>query len=493
MTHRSFRWLAVGLVASGEAGLLTLAAMTNVSFAYGTPSPPLPPPIPVITELMGGSGNPIPGITGSDDYLPGMENDFILPNLPGTNPVVLPTPEELYPLTGVKALPLDQSVNEGVTILNNAIQPDITAGTPVGVFGYSQSAIIASLEMEKLADAGTPSDLARFVLAANPLNPDGGLLERFGPSDLTGLVRPELTLPSLGLDGYGVAPGIGDYFPATVYTGEYDGFADFPRYPIDFLSDLNAVFGIIYVHPHYDQYTVGPDGGQATPVADGGQAIQLPTEGPAETTYYMIPTETLPLLAPLQSIPLIGQPLYDLLEPDTRILVNLGYGSIADGWDSGPANLPTPFGFLPTDLNPSDVLTALESGTQQGIQAFIECLTNPSCPLTQPSDVALSDPFATITTATPPTSFTDVVNDLSSALSAAYATLLPTADSVNALLTSIPAYDLDLFEDNLSSPVDAIGLPIAADTGLVTVIGGLDSLVFLGAAEQIAADFGFSL
>jgi PE-PPE domain-containing protein len=480
-------------MASGEAGLLTLTVMTSSALAFGAPSPPLPPPIPVITEVMGGSGNPIPGITGPDIYLPGMENDFILPNLPGTDPVVLATPEQLYPLTGVNALPLDQSVNEGVTILNNAIQPDLTAGTPVGVFGYSQSAVIATLEMEKLANAGTPSDVARFVLAANPLNPDGGLLERFGPSDLPGLVRPELTLPSLGLDAYGVAPGIGDYFPATVYTGEYDGFADFPRYPIDFLSDLNAVFGIIYVHPHYDEYTVGPDGGQATPVADGGQAIALPTDGPTETTYYMIPTETLPLLAPLQSIPVIGQPLYDLLEPDMRILVNLGYGSITDGWDPGPANVPTPFGFLPTDLNPSDVLTALENGTQQGIQAFIACLSNPSCPLTEPSGIGLTDPFATVTVGAPPTSFTDVVNDLSSALSTAYATLLPTADSINALLTSIPAYDLSLFLDNLSSPLDAIGLPIAADTGLATVIGGLDSLVFLGAAGQIAGDFGLSL
>ena len=59
------------------------------------------------------------------------------------------------------------------------------------------------------------------------------------------------------------------------------------------------------------------------------------------------------------------------------VLVNLGYGSIADGWDQGPANVPTPFEPFPTDLNWSDVLTALVNGVPQGIQAAIADLENP--------------------------------------------------------------------------------------------------------------------
>ena len=65
------------------------------------------------------------------------------------------------------------------------------------------------------------------------------------------------------------------------------------------------------------------------------------------TTYYMIPTETLPLLEPLRAIPYIGNPLADLLQPDLTYLVNWGYGDPACGYSTGPANVVTPFGFLP--------------------------------------------------------------------------------------------------------------------------------------------------
>jgi len=40
-------------------------------------------------------------------------------------------------------------------------------------------------------------------------------------------------------------------------------------------------------------------------------------DGGHDGQYYIIPAESLPLLDPLRLIPIIGQPLYDLLEPDT--------------------------------------------------------------------------------------------------------------------------------------------------------------------------------
>ena len=36
-----------------------------------------------------------------------------------------------------------------------------------------------------------------------------------------------------------------------IYSLEYDGFTDFPRYPLNFLSDLNAVLGIAEIHGTY--------------------------------------------------------------------------------------------------------------------------------------------------------------------------------------------------------------------------------------------------
>jgi hypothetical protein len=84
---------------------------------------------------------------------------------------------------------------------------------------------------------------------------------------------------------------------------------------------------------------------------------------------------------------------------------------------------------------------------------------------------AASDPAATIS---------HVVDAFSLAGAALYTPLLPTADVVNAVVTTLPAYDVGLFLDNLSNPVAAIGLPIAADVGLLTVMGGLDLGIWVG-------------
>jgi hypothetical protein len=93
--------------------------------------------------------------------------------------------------------------------------------------------------------------------------------------------------------------------------------------------------------------------------------------------------------------------------------------------------------------------------------------------------------------ANPAATFADLVNAISSAASAAYSTLLPLADIGNALLTSLPAYDLSLFTTNLSNGdlLDALGLPIAADTGMGTLFAGFALAVVDHAITQISGDF----
>jgi hypothetical protein len=68
---------------------------------------------------------------------------------------------------------------------------------------------------------------------------------------------------------------------------------------------------------------------------------------------------------------------------------------------------------------------------------------------------------------------------------------LPTADIINALVTSLPTYDLSLFTDNLSTGdlTDAFGLPIAATTGISTLAAGFEVDVIEGAFSQIQAAF----
>ena len=442
--------------------------------------------------IFGTSGTPV----ASSGYQQAVEQLYLDPRgFDGT--VQAPyTPEGLYPVTGVHSLPVDTSFAQEEQILDSAIQSQIAAGgvdaaNPVVVFGWSQSADFSGLTMPELAAQGVPSDDVHFIMVGDADNPDGGLLERF---DVPAGSDP--SVPSLGITFDGATPA--DLYPTDIYTNEYDGFADFPKYPIDFLSDLNAFLGILFDHITY----LDLDPSQ---LAD---AIQLPTSAADTlTNYYMIP-ENLPLLDPLRLIPVIGNPLADLLQPDMSILVNYGYGSIADGWSPGDADVPSPMGLLPTDVNLGDVFTALVNGIPQGITAAIKDLENPADyqvissilnnPLTnQLISIAHTQGFTDATNlqsllnipsllgvaqnalsefdnfpishATLLSSPTDLINDLSATLSADYATLVPVADTINALLTSLPSYDFSLFTSELEAGnlLGAIGDPIAADIALV--------------------------
>ncbi len=402
------------------------------------------------------------------------------------------TAEGLYPYTGVKDLVLNTSLARDVTELNNAII-NVLGPAPsakvVSVLGYSQSAIAASMEMPKLLAEGYNSSNAYFTLLGDPSNPNGGLISRF----------PGLDLPSLGLT-FGFATPSND-FPTTIYTLEYDGFADFPRYPIDFLADLNALAGIVFIHgtyPHLTNAIVAT----AFPLAQSG--------APSMTTYNIIPTENLPLLTPLRAIPFIGNPLADLVQPDLKALINWGYGDPNYGWSTSPADVPTPFGFLPPLSATTELGPLLVSGTQQGMQAFasdLSAMVPPSLPnlslssltnllgsgaSTGGAPVAL--PSLTGIISGIETANTNIVGTLTTDVSTAYATLLPTADITTAVVVSIPSYDVNLFLNGITEAIngdpvqgliDAFGDPISADVGLVTLAGGFEALTFVNAAETI--------
>ena len=435
--------------------------------------------------VMGGSSIPIP----PQSYVNAADTLYLQPRDFTGTPQALDTPEGFYPTTGVNSLTADASEAQGAQILNGAITGQIADGNvdaanPVVVFGYSQSSALSTMTMEQLWNQGVPSDDVHFVLVGDTAAPNGGLLERF----------TDLSVPSFGITFGNPTPD--DLYPTDVYTLEYDGFADFPQYPIDPLSDLNAFAGMIYEHLTYLEL----DPGQIQ------NAIPLETTGDSLTDYYMIGVQDLPLLDPLRLIPFVGNPLADLLQPDMTVLVNLGYGSITDGWSQGPANVATPFELFPTDLNWSDVFTALANGVPQGIEAAIADLENPDnyqipslldnptlAPLVdaaftsglidtlQPTPEQLTQallggnfPLSDATLLSPPT---DLVNDFTSTISADYAALLPIADTINALTTTMPAYDASLFVDQLEAGnlLGAIGDPIAADVALIPFA------IFLGA------------
>lgn len=312
-------------VAAGVGVLASIATLNGLTAAPETRADPL-------AFIMGGTLNPQP----APEYVTAINDAYLQPNplYAGYTPFGLYTPEGVN-IPFISGLTLDQSVMQGLMILNNAI-----LGRPSGadtlVFGYSQSSVIATLEMRALdalpADQRPSPDDLSFMLIGDMDNPNGGLFTRF-----------TFNIGSLGMPFYGPTPP-DTVYPTDIYTGQYDFVADFPQYPLNLLADLNAVLGALYVHTNYANLT--PE-----QIRD---AVPLATSPGYDgvTHYFMIPTENLPLLDPLRGIPVVGTPLADLMQPVLKVLVDLGYNP------NGYADVPTAAQLLPGFSPLADLLAA---------------------------------------------------------------------------------------------------------------------------------------
>jgi hypothetical protein len=506
MSNRKLHWLGLGLVSTIGAGVLGLSAMMNPALAHADDD---------IGLVMGGSDLPIPGPT----YVEAADGLYL--NNPGTTlyPDLtfyqatpanefgngLFTPEGAYPLFGggVQQLyynyPLDSdgfpslttSVGQGATILESTILSNMAAGDASTVFGYSQSTTVSGETMQLLENAGITSstpNAPQFLLVADVNAPNGGIFERFNGFETSSgdtTVNP-LSLAALGLNFNGATPA--DDFTTNVYTLEYDGLSDFPRYPINLLSDINAFLGVETLHGTYLDGGVDGSGPTAGEIAGATLLPGSAADGTADslTNYYMI-DETAPLVA------LLPKSLQELLGPDLTYLINLGYGDGSLGYSDTPANIATPFGLFP-DVSMSSVLSNLTTDTEQGIQNLMNG-TDPYSAALDPASGAtsLSDLWSALAAdaANPAASFTDFVNAISSAASTLYSTLLPTTDIINMLVTSLPAWETSIFTDALSTGdiTDALGLPIAATAGIGTLAAGFELSILTDAFSQAAADF----
>ncbi|MGH3561831.1 MAG: PE-PPE domain-containing protein [Mycobacterium sp.] len=424
-----------------------------------------------VALIMSGSGAPTlpPAIF---DFV---NNVYIQPNFPGAIAQQLGAPQQLYPLTGVHNGFFDPSVQAGVTILDDALKQQLADGNHVVVYGDSQGATIETLEMENLAASANPPspDQLNFVLTGDPDLPNGGMLERF---DFPGLPS-NLTLPSLGVTFYGATPADTPY-PTAIYTGEYDGFADFPRYPINLLADINALLGIPFVHgvSYFSQSLVDQASvWQTSPGYDG------------DTTYYLIPTENLPLLDLLRGNPL-GNAIADLLQPDLKVLVNLGYGPDNLPY-SGYPDVPTPASGLFPDANPVTVFDNLVTGAQQGVQSFLADLKDIS-----PSSIVSAVTNSGVT-ATPldldPSNFvtalqnviTDNFNALAILIAAPLDAFMPVVDVGSAVVTGVPSVTSNLILAGLDQL--AAGNINQAFTDFTDPIGGSVGLLSIGGFELL--------
>jgi hypothetical protein len=321
--------------------------------------------------IMGGTGSPLSPDKDTLSYVKkyrGMAVDnYIAPSGVATpppgesyNPVAVITPEEWAPQHGT--LSLDQSIAIGTANLDNCIKggadceynPDVGSAAPAPgdnfvVFGYSQSATIATLEKRALAaqypNGGGPD--VSFVLIGNGNRPNGGFLAR-GPEGFTmpaGLIFGGATFN-------GSTPTTTQYQTVDI-AEQYDVWADVPVNPLNLFAVANWYSS--YVHYNYANTSLSDP-----QVIDQGQY--------GDTHYYMIPQPILPLLSSVQALPVVGTTLADALDAPLRVLVEAGYNrTVSPGQ-------PVPFNplYMPNPVKlTADFLVAIPTGLDNAFEDTI--------------------------------------------------------------------------------------------------------------------------
>jgi hypothetical protein len=272
------------------------------------------------------------------------------------SPVSVFTPETDY----------DSGLTQGVADLHQAISQQLAAGNDnLVIAGYSMSTSIETQEMINLAAAagGAPdTDGLKFVLAENVNSPDGGIFTR-----LPGIGG--VTLPATPAD----TP-----YTTDIYSIEYSGASDFPQYANNIYADLNAADGYIDLHPYL--LTGWP--AYFNPDELAGAVVQPTSDADVATTYFLIPTQDLPLLEGLRDAPGAPSVIADLIQPDMRVLVDLGYN-----W-TGDADVVTPAQYTSPDIDTTAIDSYLAAGADQGmIAALVDMGILPQSDLSDLSDL----------------------------------------------------------------------------------------------------------
>jgi diacyltrehalose acyltransferase len=260
------------------------------------------------------------------------------PVYPVGNAIGVTTPETDY----------ESGQTDGVADLDQAINQQLTAGNDdLVVFSYSMSTSIATQEMVNLDAEGAPDQSGLSFIQVEDLDsPDGGIFTRF---------------PGIGGVNLPETPADTPY-TTDIYSIEYSGASDFPEYESDTLAYANAADGYIDLHP----YLLAGWPAYFTPSELAG-AVQDPNVSSADlaTNYYLIPTQDLPLLNDLRPEPGAPSAYADLIQPDMRVLVDLGYN-----W-TGDADVDTPATMTAPDIDTTAVDSYLAAGADQGMIASL--------------------------------------------------------------------------------------------------------------------------
>jgi hypothetical protein len=175
----------------------------------------------------------IPDPTTFPGYIPGAVTEYLQPLGFSDTGTVIPLVTEESPNFG-------PSIAAGVSTLVNTIETgyhagDFSAADPLTVFGYSQSAVVASVAEQQLAADGIPLTDLRFVLigdaAADPPSGPTGLLDTWGATPFG--QELDYLLGWSNLDDFTTPINL---YPTDVFTVVNDFFADTAT-PADFAAD----------------------------------------------------------------------------------------------------------------------------------------------------------------------------------------------------------------------------------------------------------------
>jgi hypothetical protein len=378
----------IARIGARSVGVAVTAAATTVALTFTTASPDVTLSAESTALLL--CGTTCPKFREAD--LDVIVDQFIAPTQSGQpiTPVAVTAPGEAWPITGIMRLlglavgdprifgpgggawpdapwwklsglfdlTGNQSVQAGAANLEAAITE--YGDDHLVVYGLSQGAAAANVVRKGLAaqytDATAPD--IDFVLQGDVNVPNGGFYSRF----------PGLYIPILDWTFNGAQP-TDTPFDTVVINRQYDGFGDFPLYPLNVISLLNAVLGIVYLHTYpFD--------------------VSLPAEDPIEspayqgmsgrTSYYLFESPDLPLFGPLRTLG-VPESLIDIVEPFFRVLVELGYDRSIPAWE------PTPARLIPT-LDPAKVAIDLVNAIREGVQNAATLVGLPPLPSTPAPD-----------------------------------------------------------------------------------------------------------
>ncbi len=298
--------------------------------------------------IMGGTQHPLSFPTDPDDFVNlymGQATDHYI--IPGTDPdepvetYAVIYPAEFFPVFGTTTF--DDSVDAGVSSLGGCLgatnttcvynnrpgvespdpPPPANDETDFVVFGYSQSAVVASLVKNQLInDEFTDTDLdgTKFVMVSNPMRANGGILGRGFEG---------LTIPIIGITFYGptknscpsadpCSPGDPELpdgtlvYPTVDVAQQYDILGGDAPARLDPLAFANSIASYALLHGNMPTRSIEPGG----EVPADHNVIYQDTYG--DTTYYMVTAPRLPLLMLLEQA---GVPGPVLALPDALLRV----------------------------------------------------------------------------------------------------------------------------------------------------------------------------